>query len=116
MPPVPGPTLLPIYFMPLCLNDRVLLHATFKKKLKSETLIHYDTLVHSDILSSTMSASPMHIDSSAGDKTTDVKATDVKPAFTEKEERILKAAWLCLKSGVPEVSTSQVKTSKCAYC
>jgi len=48
-----------------------------------------------------MSASPMHVDGF-----TDDKSTDVKPAFTEKEERILKAAWLCLKSGVPEVGMS----------
>ncbi|EMC96939.1 hypothetical protein BAUCODRAFT_433478 [Baudoinia panamericana UAMH 10762] len=34
--------------------------------------------------------------------TSDAKASD-KPIFTEKEERVLKVAWHCLKTGVPEI-------------
>lgn len=38
----------------------------------------------------------------------DVKHTTEKSAFTEKEERVLKVAWLCLKSGPPEVDIAKL--------
>lgn len=48
--------------------------------------------------------------------TSDVKADttngdekkEEKPAFTEKEERVLKAAWNCLKTGVPEIDMDKL--------
>ncbi len=31
-----------------------------------------------------------------------------KPAFTDKEERVLKVAWFCLKSGPPDVDVEKL--------
>jgi len=38
----------------------------------------------------------------------DANKSPQKPAFTEKEDRVLKIAMLCLKSGIPEIDMEKL--------
>ncbi|KAI7236749.1 hypothetical protein KC330_g3582 [Hortaea werneckii] len=60
---------------------------------------------------STKDATPMGSDA----KTSSAAAADKKdatvPTFTEKEERVMKIAWTCLKSGPPDVDIAKLTTA-----
>lgn len=40
--------------------------------------------------------------------TTEATVPETKPLFTQKEEQVMQVAWLCLKTGPPEIDISRL--------
>jgi len=73
----------------------------------SRTFLHPQHLPNNTF---TMSASPIKDENPTEDKPSQAKLT-----FTDKEEKVLKVAWQCLKSGPPEVGVHRMRPSSISF-